>query len=520
MWQFSRGGRGPRRRMPRARHPGHRRQRLVLQPDRRPADLPDARRRRARHHRRRRPPHPVAAGRTPARTSTSSASPRPSSTARRGPAPCTATSAAARRRSTSRARSASPSCCTRHPQQSLISSAHDLSPAASRRRSPRRVMRFGVGARVWLDEIMERDGVDAATALFSESTGRVIVTVPREDDVKFRGLCEGRGYPVLRIGVTDCRIRRRSRCRACSPLPSTSSRTVNRARSPTRSARSSDTEATAARIGDGDPRNDAGGSPTRPATPPSTAGSGSCRPPTCSSSTATACCCSSARTPATTTSTGPRRPPATSRRASPCSTAAVARGIRRARRRHRRRGPRAAHHHAPHRAPGLAVDQRVDFFFACRRWTGTPALQEDKAADLRWFALDALPADVVHHERFVLDGLRDGASSRSPRSGSEVTECPSRRCSSPRSRCSSCSSSRSASSCAGCGHPAACGRASGTHSARSRARARPTSSCTPASAACRTRSSSRCRSRSTTRGAAREDGAARETRAARGDDGR
>ena len=64
-------------------------------------------------------------------------------------------------------------------------------------------MRFGVGARVWLTELMDRDGVDAASALFSESTGRVIVTVPREDDVKFRGLCEGRGYPVLRIGVTD-----------------------------------------------------------------------------------------------------------------------------------------------------------------------------------------------------------------------------------------------------------------------------------------------------------------------------
>jgi hypothetical protein len=31
----------------------------------------------------------------------------------------------------------------------------------------------------------------------------VLVTVPREDDVKFRGLCDGRGYPVLRIGVTD-----------------------------------------------------------------------------------------------------------------------------------------------------------------------------------------------------------------------------------------------------------------------------------------------------------------------------
>ena len=64
-------------------------------------------------------------------------------------------------------------------------------------------MRFGVGARIVLDEILERDGIDAATALFSESQGRVIVSVPREDDVKFRGLCEGRGYPVARIGVTD-----------------------------------------------------------------------------------------------------------------------------------------------------------------------------------------------------------------------------------------------------------------------------------------------------------------------------
>ncbi len=56
---------------------------------------------------------------------------------------------------------------------------------------------------MWLSEIIERDGVDAATALFSESTGRVIVSVPREEDVKFRGLCAGRDYPVIRIGVTD-----------------------------------------------------------------------------------------------------------------------------------------------------------------------------------------------------------------------------------------------------------------------------------------------------------------------------
>jgi len=60
-----------------------------------------------------------------------------------------------------------------------------------------------MGARFWLNEILERDNVDLTAALFSESTGRVIVSVGREDDVKFFGLCEARGIPVLRIGVTD-----------------------------------------------------------------------------------------------------------------------------------------------------------------------------------------------------------------------------------------------------------------------------------------------------------------------------
>ncbi|MFT4306967.1 MAG: phosphoribosylformylglycinamidine synthase subunit PurL [Microbacterium sp.] len=87
--------------------------------------------------------------------------------------------------------------------QGLISSAHDLSEGGLGQALAEGVLRFGVGARVWLTEIIERDGVDAASALFSESTGRVVVSVPREEDVKFRGLCAGRDYPVLRIGVTD-----------------------------------------------------------------------------------------------------------------------------------------------------------------------------------------------------------------------------------------------------------------------------------------------------------------------------
>jgi len=87
--------------------------------------------------------------------------------------------------------------------QNILASAHDLADGGLAQALAESVLRFGVGARVALGELMERDEVDATTALFAESTGRMLVAVPREDDVKFRGLCEGRGYPVLRIGVTD-----------------------------------------------------------------------------------------------------------------------------------------------------------------------------------------------------------------------------------------------------------------------------------------------------------------------------
>jgi phosphoribosylformylglycinamidine synthase len=87
--------------------------------------------------------------------------------------------------------------------QGLLASAHDLSEGGLAQAVVESSLRFGVGARIWLGEIMERDGVDLTAALFSESTGRVLVSVGREDDVKFVGLCEARGIPVLRIGVTD-----------------------------------------------------------------------------------------------------------------------------------------------------------------------------------------------------------------------------------------------------------------------------------------------------------------------------
>jgi len=89
--------------------------------------------------------------------------------------------------------------------EGLVLSAHDLSDGGLSQALAESVMRFGVGARVWLNDIMERDGVDATAALFSESTARVLVSVDREDDVRFVGLCNARNYPVLRIGVTDQR---------------------------------------------------------------------------------------------------------------------------------------------------------------------------------------------------------------------------------------------------------------------------------------------------------------------------
>jgi hypothetical protein len=56
-----------------------------------------------------------------------------------------------------------------------------------------------------------------------------------------------------------------------------------------------------------------------------------------------------------------------------------------------------------------AIDQRVDFFFACRRWLDEPRLVEaDKAAALGWFALSGLPDPVVPHELRVLRALGNG----------------------------------------------------------------------------------------------------------------
>ena len=63
-------------------------------------------------------------------------------------------------------------------------------------------------------------------------------------------------------------------------------------------------------------------------------------------------------------------------------------------------------------AHGDPIDERIDFFFTCRTWTGEPRIVEpSKCAALGWFPLGSLPEPVVPHERFVLERLGTGLDS-------------------------------------------------------------------------------------------------------------
>ncbi len=52
------------------------------------------------------------------------------------------------------------------------------------------------------------------------------------------------------------------------------------------------------------------------------------------------------------------------------------------------------------------IDERIDFFFTSRSWSGEPRIIEpEKCADLRWWPLSDLPDPVVPHERLALTSL-------------------------------------------------------------------------------------------------------------------
>ncbi|MDP5226490.1 MULTISPECIES: phosphoribosylformylglycinamidine synthase subunit PurL [Arthrobacter] len=85
----------------------------------------------------------------------------------------------------------------------MIDAAHDLSEGGLAAALAESALRYGVGARVSLGEVAERDGVDLFTLLFSESQARAIVSVPRSEEVRFNDMCTARGFAHARIGVVD-----------------------------------------------------------------------------------------------------------------------------------------------------------------------------------------------------------------------------------------------------------------------------------------------------------------------------
>jgi len=63
-------------------------------------------------------------------------------------------------------------------------------------------LRYGVGARIVVDEVAARDGVSVPQLWLSESQGRALVAVPRTEEPRLVAMLEARGVPFARIGVT------------------------------------------------------------------------------------------------------------------------------------------------------------------------------------------------------------------------------------------------------------------------------------------------------------------------------
>jgi phosphoribosylformylglycinamidine synthase II len=84
----------------------------------------------------------------------------------------------------------------------LARAAHDLSDGGLAHALVEACLRYGVGALVDLDGVRARDGIDTFTALFAESTARVILAVDEQDRAAVQALCAEHGVPQLELGRT------------------------------------------------------------------------------------------------------------------------------------------------------------------------------------------------------------------------------------------------------------------------------------------------------------------------------
>lgn len=93
---------------------------------------------------------------------------------------------------------------TTSADRGLLSSAHDLSEGGLAQALVEAALRYGVGADLALGGLEDQDGIDSFTALFSESTARVLVSVPQRNRGAFEDLVEGK-YPLVALGETTNR---------------------------------------------------------------------------------------------------------------------------------------------------------------------------------------------------------------------------------------------------------------------------------------------------------------------------
>jgi phosphoribosylformylglycinamidine synthase len=89
-------------------------------------------------------------------------------------------------------------------RRGVLSSSHDLSDGGLAVTLAESAMTGGIGASLDLSPVLDRDGVDAFTALYSESAARALVTVRSEADLAtVVGIAEAHGVPIARLGSTD-----------------------------------------------------------------------------------------------------------------------------------------------------------------------------------------------------------------------------------------------------------------------------------------------------------------------------
>ena len=80
----------------------------------------------------------------------------------------------------------------------MLSAAHDVADGGIAQALVEMALRANVGARCWVP-----DEIDPFVFMFSESAGRVVVVVPRSEEMRFTQMCEARGVPATRVGVVD-----------------------------------------------------------------------------------------------------------------------------------------------------------------------------------------------------------------------------------------------------------------------------------------------------------------------------